>query len=219
MIKLNLLPGEFKKKKVIEKKTKKKTTDVLKTINLDKFLKFGPHLVKIGIGLLALLVTLHVILGTVIFFKQKALKKLKVQWQPLQPKKADLDKVSLDRAKLEKVVSPIKRLIKSKILWAEKMNQLSDLMSRGIWLKQISITKESSSRWKKGSRKVLMLSGSAASAFGDETSNIGGFLQVLQEDEEFSSDFYEIKLGPIEKSRLGEYPVMNFQIFCVFKKD
>lgn len=218
MIKLNLLPGEFKKKKVIEKKSKKKTTDVLKTINLDKILKFGPHLIKIGIVFLCLLVTLHFILGGVFFLKQKALRKLEAQWKPLQPKKADLDKVSRERASLEKVVSPIERLIKTKLLWAKKMNQLSDLMIRGIWLKQLSVTSQRVGALEGNSGKVLMLDGCAAFAFGDETSTIGRFLQVLQEDKEFSADFSEIRLGPIEKSALGKDPVMNFKIFCVFSQ-
>lgn len=220
MIKLNLLPGEFKKKKVADKPKKEKDEKKPKKapIQLDKFLKFGPQAVKIGRIAGIVLIGLNLVLGTFVLFKQLSLKSLDSQWKPLQPKKAELDKTNSEYATIEKLAGPIRQLVEGRFLWAKKINQVSDLMIPGIWLNRLAIEKQVKDAQKGDYVQTLILEGCAASSFGEETALIGKFIKGLQEAKEFSSDFSEIKSGPLEKTMLEKTPSMNFRVYCVFKK-
>ncbi|MCM8782157.1 MAG: hypothetical protein NC828_03810 [Candidatus Omnitrophica bacterium] len=216
MIKLNLLPGEFKKKKIVEKPKKEKRPTV--TIKFDKLLKFGSQAARFARVFLVILIGAHFLLGALIFFKAVLLKKLDLQWQPLQPKKAEMEKINLECATLEKIVLPVRQLVENKFLWSKKLNQISDLMIPGVWLNRLVFEEQFKDVQKGVYKKALILEGCAVSSFGEETALIGKFIKVLQEDKEFFSDFSEIKSGPLEKAVIEKTPIMYFRIFCILKK-
>ena len=230
MITINLLPGEFKKKKVEKSKPEDKKADKkraeepkrafkFETVKFDKVLTFSPKLFKIGGVVLAVLIGFHLLLGVLLFSEAKALKQLDSQWQPLQPKKLELEKTNSESISIEKLTTPISQLVEARLMWSKKLNELSDLMTPGIWLTRLSVEKQFEEKAAGEFKKVLKLEGCAFSSSEDETSLIGKFIKVLQEDKNFSFDFSQIKLGPIEKAMIEKNTVMNFKVFCVIKKN
>jgi len=214
MIKLNLLPKEYKKAK---KKKKKEAKEVVK-FNLD-FSKFAPKLFKIGIVFVAILIGTHLILGATFLISNSSAGKLSAEWELLQPKSAEISKVNKEIADIEKIVSPVRKLIKRECLWSKKLSLISDLITPGIWFNRLALEKRPDKTKKSGYVTVVELYGYAASSYGDETGIIGKFAKVLQENEDFFQDFSDIKLGPMQKTQLGGHQAMSFKVYCYLKDD
>ncbi|MCX5715362.1 MAG: hypothetical protein NTV07_00520 [Candidatus Omnitrophica bacterium] len=198
MIKINLIPDELKKTQAAKQPFK---------FELDKLSLLGPKVMKIGVYCLIVLAGLHVILILAIFLKADSLKGLDSKWVLLEPKKAEVEAVNAEIVSVEKVVQPVNNLMGQRQLWSKNLNQLSNLMTPGIWLTTLSLEPH-----------MLRLEGCASSLYGDETGLVGKFIKALQDDREFSAQFSEIKLGPMERGALDKTPIMNFKIFCIMRK-
>lgn len=207
MIKINLLPAEFKKAQRPSRHFEFQVP------------KFGPKAFKIAIILLSFLAGLHFLLVISIFLKSNSLKKLNLKWQTLQPKKIEIDHLNSQINSIEKTVSPIRQLVEKRLLWSKRLNELSDLMTPGIWLEHLSIETQIKDAEKGIILRILNLEGCAAALYGDETSLVGKFIKALQENKDFFQHFSEIKLGPMEKAILENNPIMKFKILCFFRED
>jgi hypothetical protein len=206
MIKINLLPDELKKSQ-----RQKKAVEF-------EILKFGPQLRKIAVWSFSVLIGVHLFLFTSVLLKTGSLRHVNSKWQRLGPKKAEVEKLNLEIAAVEKRISPIRQLIGEKMLWSKELNQISNLTTTGIWLTRLFIQPQVLDAQKGVYVKVLNLEGCAASLYGDETSLVAKFVKALQQDKEFSQYFIDIKLGPMERGMLDKASVMNFKVFCKFKK-
>mgnify|MGYP001575698925 CR=1 FL=1 len=207
MIKINLLPETAKK----QQKSKKPFEFEMP--------KIGPEAIKAGIGFLSVLLAGHLLLGLSILLKEVSLNKLEAKWQQLSPRKKDVDKVKEEVEAVEKMVAPVRMLVNDRMSWSKILNQLSNLITPGVWLTKLYVQTQISSPQKGEYARSLNIEGCAASLYGDETSLAAKFTKALQDDKEFLGYFSEIKLGPMEKNALENIPVMNFQLFCLFKDE
>ena len=64
---------------------------------------------------------------------------------------------------------------------------------------------------------TLHLTGSVIAAGGDETAAIGKFIRSLENNEGFFRDFREINSASIQRAKLKDEEVMNFELICYFK--
>jgi hypothetical protein len=121
--------------------------------------------------------------------------------------------------------------------WAKKLNDLSDSMTPGIWLTELSYDEKlgevqrpalPSPLKKKGANenapttekvvlRYLTISGMASSMGEEGTALIGRFIKNLKANNEFYSDFSEIELGTITREKVDDQEVMKFNITCLFK--
>lgn len=207
MIKINLLPDEFKR------------TQKPKASFEFKMPEFGPKAIKIAVISLSILIGFHILLVISIFLKDSSLKKLDSKWSSLQPQKIEIDRLNSEITAVEKTVLPIKQLVEKRFLWSKKLNQLSDLMTPGIWFTRLSIEIQVKDAQKGDYIRILNLEGCAASLYGDETALVGKFIKALQEDKDFFQHFSEVKLGPMQKAMIEKNEIMNFKVFCIFRKD
>lgn len=205
MIRINLLPDEYKK-------TKGKGAPFEFNIA-----KMGPKVLQIAGCSLAALIALHLVLCLFIFLRGSSLKKLDYKWRLLQPKKIEMDHLRADSSAAGKIIAPIKQLVESRMTWADKLNKLSELITPGIWFSRISLEKEARDPQKGTFQKILNIEGFASSAYGDETALVGRFIKALQEDGDFFKDFSAIKLGPMEKQSSDDISTMHFKISCFLK--
>lgn len=206
MIKINLLPKELKK----EQKAKKVSQPL-------EFPKIGPKLFKAGIYCLCVLLGINMLIIGSTVAKSVSLKHLNNKWQTLQPNKAEIDSLNAQIGGIEKNILPVRNLLKKRILWAEELNALSNLITPGVWLTKFFIQKQPA---EKGTYKyVLNIEGCAAALYGDEATLIANFVKALQSDREFFKNFSEAKMGPMEKAMVDKMPVMNFKIFCLLRGD
>jgi Tfp pilus assembly protein PilN len=234
MIEINLLPEEFKKK---EPRFKKIDLSGLKLadINFNKL-----PLVGIGIGAIAFLILFHLILFLIGINSKASLAAISKETRVLSPEKREADKLRNDLDLINKKIVAIDGLMVKRFSWARKLNALSDSITPGIWLTEISYdeiegnklvlvsakpsndkTKRNSSRsvTEKVILRYLVISGYASSMGEQGTALIGKFIKALRDSSEFYSDFSEIKLGSIKTDKYRDQEVMNFKITCLYKNE
>jgi len=232
MIEINLLPEELKKK---EPKFKKFG---LSAINLDSVNIKKIPLVKIGIVAIAVLAAFHLALFLVGIDSKASLNSLSKKNRALSPKKAEADSLKNELDLINKKVTAIDGLMVKRFGWAKKLNSLSDAVTPGIWLAELSydekvgdklvaVARTSNGKSKKGltrsvAEKVvfryLILSGYASSMGEQGTALIGKFIKSLKDSSQFYSDFSEITLDSIRSDKFQDQEVMNFKITCLFKE-
>ena len=233
MIEINLLPEELKKKN--EPKFKKFD---LSGFNIDNFNIKNIPLVKIGIIAIAALTAFHLALFLVGTTSKASLASLAKKRDACLPEKNEADSLRNELARINKKVTAIDGLMVKRLSWAKKLNGLSDALTPGIWLTELSYDEKAGDRLvlvartpngksKKGpSRSVaekvvyryLVLSGYASSMGEQGTALIGKFIKSLKESSQFYSDFSEITLDSIKSDKFQDQEVMNFKITCMFKE-
>lgn len=234
MIEINLLPEELKKKN--EPKFKKFD---LSGLSIDNFNIKNIPLVKIGIIAATVLTAFHLTLFLVGTTSKSSLASLTKKRDVLLPEKNKADSLKDELTRINKKVTAIDGLMVKRFSWARKLNSLSDALTPGIWLTElsydekagdrlVSVARTSNGKSKKGSSKsvaekvvykYLVLSGYASSMGEQGTALIGKFIKNLKENSQFYSDFSEITLDSIKSDKFHDQEVMNFKITCLFKEE
>lgn len=119
--------------------------------------------------------------------------------------------------------------------WASLLNEISGCMTKGVWLRNLSVSEEeprstgaadkkaeapaaSTDGKKPAKARFLVLEGSAVGQ-GQETAFIGKFLKQLKDSKLLSDLFYEIKPYNINQRRLKDFDVYDFMIYLRFRKE
>ena len=132
MININLLPEHLRKKEV-------------KKLELPE-IAFLPTVTAVVVVLIAI----HSFLGILLFYKRSAAATLDKRLAELAPQKKECDglRAAIDDANLKQAA--IDKLLVKRLIWAKKLNELSDSMIPGIWLTKMYIEKESGKKDSKG---------------------------------------------------------------------
>jgi len=155
-----------------------------------------------GGGLLILLGAIHVLLLFVNIQKLAQHKILKTQWEAMRPEKEAVDAVVSEmRATQNRYTSVDDITGRSDLSWAQKLNILSDNLSRGVWLKKVALDDG-----------VLFIEGSAISRETTEIISIHRLTSDLKENDNFSRHFTELDLGSIQRRKIKDVEVADFVI-------
>ena len=185
MIELNLLPPELRKRK------SKKIT--LEEISKESIIYFT---VNIVIGL----IVIHFLLIGTAVIKGYRYKRLKKQWEAIQPEKKEVDFFKQEIASFEKQAKSIEGIMsKDRIIWSLELNRLSDIIPNGAWL-----------RWVKFKNKRLTLEGSAVSRNGQEVILVNRFSTDLKKDNEFYKNFKDLDVSSIKRRGIKNIEVVDF---------
>ena len=220
MILINLLPPELRKTE-----TQK---IVLPEIPIKK------TLIVSGLSLLALLLLLTAVVG---FFTWRE-ATMRHQIDQLTGELQETRRIKTQtKASLEKL-QDIRNLTDKKFYWASLLNAVSESMTKGVWLRSLSldeVMEEAPRRAlpvskpaegdKKPERKtapptavrVLKLEGSVTAA-GQETAFIGKYVKSLKENATFSDLFRDVELSNINQRKIKEFDVYDFVLLCKFRK-
>ncbi|MBI5415785.1 MAG: hypothetical protein HZA29_03115, partial [Candidatus Omnitrophica bacterium] len=127
MIEINLIPYSLRKKR--------KNKFSFREFNIPPEVTIG-----LGGGLLVLLVVIHIVLVVVNIRNISYHKQLKRQLEAMLPQKQQSDRVVSELRSLQGTTKAMENAIpERKILWAEKLNILSDSIPRGVWLRKIKL--------------------------------------------------------------------------------
>ncbi len=217
MITINLLPQELRRKQAPK--------IVLPEIPIKKTLILGGA-IFLAVQLFFTLITGYVIVQTRL--TSSAIRSLKEKNGDLQKTKAKIEGAQTRLRELRAATS-------RSFYWASLLNSLSNSMTKGVWLRnlsveehEISIPKENAATTKPGAApktlftiektKVLKLEGSVIAA-GQETAFIGKFLQSLKQNAYFAALFQDIELSGMNQRKIKEFDVYDFLIVCKFKKE
>lgn len=158
-------------------------------------------------GLVALLVLVHVVLQIFIFVRLAQLYRYKSVQKELAGAKTDVDVVLQDLRKLQSNLNVIEGVVKNhKITWAPKLNEISNQITRGVWLEELS--------WE---GKTLTLRGSAVSKTGAEMIEINNFISNLKKDTIFNQGFSKIEAGTIKSHKVSNTAVADFNVTATVK--
>ena len=141
MIEINLLPPQLRKKR-------KAANLVSRTILLPR-----DTAIALVAGFLFFVIFIHAVLQFVIAIKFVQIKRYERQLSQIAPDKANVDRVIQELRSLQAKVKAIEEVASQrKILWAKKLNEISDAIPLGIWLTHLTFQDN-----------VLIIQGSAVS--------------------------------------------------------
>mgnify|MGYP001615804926 CR=1 FL=1 len=153
-------------------------------------------------GLIVLLGIIHFLLLGFIGKKIAQKKQLEKSWQEILPQKQKADRLVNEWRALQAKKSDIEKMTMSRrILWAPKLNSMSDSLSRGVWLNRINLDEG-----------VLMIEGSVVSKMADEMGSVGSLTSNLKSKERFVSGLENIEVGPLQRRKIQTTEIADFSI-------
>jgi len=194
MIKINLLPDRLKKKK-------RRLVFNLPSLPRETVIALVGSIV-------VLLILLHLFLLGVLIIEKARLSALNRSWKKVEPFKTQVDAVKGEISGLESKTKSFAAVTNDnkRILWAKKMNQLSDFLPPGVWFTKFYLANQK-----------LIIEGSAISQKGDEMVKVGKFTSALKNEISFSKDFQDIELTSINRKLIKSVEVADFIITARLK--
>ena len=215
MITINLLPTDLRKAK--------KGLD-LKLPGMEIFMAGG-------IILVVAMVLVYLISFSSAKFMGWTHNKLVAEYSKLEPIMREAEKLESAKKSINGKISLLKKLICSRVIWARRLNQLSDILPTQTWLTKMAVekrtemvsaapkTKASPGTGKKikKSYNVFILEGMALSRENEDmTRRIGDLIKKVREDSVFSSDFSSVNLVSTCRVNVADVDIMSFKIGCRF---
>jgi len=223
MIEINLLPEDLKKKKHTPAKTG------ISAVNMPDI-----SVVSMAAWAVGIILVIQIALFLIGSISGANLKSLGIEYKKILPEKRQTENLKAQVDRMNKKVGAINELMVKRFSWEKKLNSLSDCMTPGIWLTELTYDEKltaipSSVVPDTGKKKAvkpaenvlsrrLILSGAASSKGEEGTALIGRFIKSLKDDMAFYSDFSEIELGTIKREKMVDQEIMTFNIVCFFKE-
>jgi len=168
-----------------------------------------PQEILLGVvgGVVFLILTVHLILGAVWLTAAGHLSFDKLQWQKVLSDKSQLDDIYNKSRELRKKISDISDMtVKKIVVWSPKLNVISDVLPRGMWLRKMVLDKGS-----------LTIEGSVVSKNHDEITNVGNFVSALKKNAAFMKDFSSLEVNSIQRGNRSSMEVADFIITAKLK--
>ncbi len=193
MIEINLLPEELRKKK----------SEPCFNLNMEaEKLKFW-----IGGCAVGILILIVIILFLCSFIRKIQINGLLAREKNFSARLSRIDSVNKEIAVLKAKMSILDQLTKRKFLWAEKLNQLSDLVLPGVWFTHVYTDSENR----------LIIEGSVFSKSEEAMASVGKFMKNVKDDQQFFKDFKNIKLESVQRKNKEERDMVDFKIALYFQ--
>ena len=217
MITINLLPTELRKARK----------------GLDFKLPGMEIFITGGIILVVVMVLIYLISFSSAKFMGWTHNKLVAEYSKLEPIMREAEKLESAKKSINKKISLLKKLMHSRIIWAKRLNQLSDILPRQTWLTKMAVEKRTEmvsaapktkadpgiGKKVKKSYNVFILEGMALSRENEDmTRRIGDLIKKVREDSIFSSDFSSVNLVSTCRVNVADVDIMSFKVGCRFKQ-
>jgi len=230
VIEIDLLREEHYKKQKKESRLTK--------IDLSKLDLKNIPLVKVGVGLVSVLVIFHLTLYVLGAFSISRAGALLKNYNSILPQKEEAGLLKEKSESIDKKIKAINDLMERRFEWARELKNLSDSMMPGIWLSELNYEESAGERtlavvakvmagkgrvqtvkpqMEKIVTRYLVISGYATSRGEEGTALVGKFIQSLRNNASFYSNMKDIELKSIRSDLVAGQEVMNFKISCMFK--
>jgi Tfp pilus assembly protein PilN len=192
MITINLLPDQMRRKKILP-------------IKLDMEVKKA-GLIASG-SVIGILIILIVFLFIGAGVRKKQISHLILKEEAMTQQRSQVETVNNDISLLRAKMSALDQVTNRGFIWAEKLDQLSDLVLPGIWFTRISTDSD----------KTFIIEGSVISKKDEAMAAVGKFMKDIREYEAFFKDFANIKLESVQRKGIDERDVVDFRIVLYFR--
>ncbi len=214
LVKINLLPEEMRR---------------------DKSRSWWPEIRGLHLVVLLLLffVISPMVVQLVVVSRRQTLANLNRKWETVRPQMEEMDRMKKNVLELGAKVKALEGLSIGGFHWAEKMSDLSDSVTSGIWLTGLYVTKRTvpkvektetpaSEKGKAGEKKevvlrFLELEGCTLAQGEAGTAAVGRFIRSLESNPRFFKDFSSIESKWIKRETVNQVEVMSFKLSCRFK--
>jgi len=188
MIEINFIPALHRKRR---------RNQILGVVKIPLEIIIGSTL-----GVFLLLIMAHVGLLMINLWNFNHHQNLKREWDVILPAKENVDKVIKEMRVLQAKEKSIDKITTgSRILWAMKLNILSDSIVRGVWLTRLRLNEG-----------TLYVEGSAISKQNDQIFGVHTFTANLKNDNSFVEHFSGVELDSIQRRYIGKTEVADFLI-------
>jgi len=195
MIEINLLPEGMRKRK---SSSLKLDIAMLGMLGKYKFIAAGA-----AAGIFILLVLIPSLGSSV---RKGQVARLVQEEQDIAPQKSEAEAVNKEVNVLRVKMAALDGITNRGFLWAEKLNELSDLVLPGIWFTRV----------RTDSDERLIIEGSVISKKEEAMAAVGKFMKDIREHESFFKDFSNIKLETVQRRSIDDRDVVDFRIALYF---
>jgi Tfp pilus assembly protein PilN len=199
MIEINLLPEELRVK------IKGRAAETVKEVTPSALL--GERLLIYLIpAVLGLLILTHFCLTVLLVIKNTELASLNRKWSNLANQRKSLEEFNQEFSGNEQYAGFLQQQVAQRILWAQKLNELSLQLPAGVWFNEISINSGN-----------LTVRGSVISLEKNEVGLLNKLLDNLKATTAFAKDFTNLELNNLQKRTIGGYDIADFVIVGALK--
>ncbi len=221
MIEINLIPPEMKKART-----------PFANIKLSGLQLKNLPLLKIIVGIAAAVVAVQLMLFTTGIAGAIRLNALTAKYNTLVSEKRGADVMKSKVDDINKRSAAIDELMARRFDWTKKINTVSDSVTPGIWLTELSYDAKPTGRARAQASQagkagavqsrismpgILVMKGYAFGAGEQGASLVGRFIKSLKDNSSFYSDFSEIELVSVKADKVDNQEVMSFSINCFFR--
>ena len=190
MIKINLLPENLRK-------TGKK--ELLTT----SFFRIPPEIIiGVGGGLIVFLIAVDILFGVAIVFKGAKGQFYEQKKASLLPEGKTGQIVTNELRDTNFKINGIREILNGPLLvWSQQLNNLSDIITKGVWFRQINFAD-----------KTFLINGSAVSKTHNEVERVQEFVANLKKDPLFTKFFQKPELGDQKHRSVSSLEIIDFTI-------
>ena len=199
MIEINLLPEELKTK------IKGKGPDQVIAKSRIMLIQEQAFIYAIPV-ILGLFILLHIYFTVLSVSKNGQLVSLNHKWMNLAAQKKTLDEFNQEFSSTSQDTSVLAQLARQRILWAQKLNELSLYLPSGVWFNEILINSNN-----------LTIRGSVISLEKEEIGLLNQLLDSLKMHSEFTKDFLSFDLSNVQRRTVGAYDIADFILVGALK--
>ena len=156
--------------------------------------------------ILGLFILLHIYFTVLSVSKNGQLVSLNHKWMNLAAQKKTFDEFNQEFSSTSQDTSVLAQLARQRILWAQKLNELSLYLPSGVWFNEILINSNN-----------LTIRGSVISLEKEEIGLLNQLLDSLKMHSEFTKDFLSFDLSNVQRRTVGAYDIADFILVGALK--
>lgn len=175
-------------------------------------------IIPIVIAVIGVLVAIQLLLVVLVQAKKVVFNSLNGKYSSISTSYLQATTLEKDLKDLTYKIDTVEKLSGSRFKVAKELNDLSDSLVPGVWLKSIDVKKEESAAEGGALREALVIVGSSIVSGEKEDGYIGKFVSSLKGNASFSEDFSAIEMVKMERKKIRNTEVLDFIVVCTFKK-
>lgn len=160
------------------------------------------NLVGILIAAAAVLVMIHVSLGGYALVRVAQHELLLRKWNSMGADKKVFDEISQESRKIQTRFGSLQPITsKPTIIWSRLLNDISDSVPKGVWLREVIFEKSQ-----------LTISGTAVSKMKNEMISAGTFVSALKERPSIKKNFGGVDIDSIQRRENTALSMADFTL-------
>ncbi len=193
MIEINLVPENMRK----NRRAQTAATAVEVSSGLPQHVIYG--ILGVFTAILVVLVIVFQVVITTQISKRNYFKK---EFAAIDKQRENVKKIKKEMEELKERVKTLEKVVGNRtIVWAQKLNEISDHLPRGVWLTKVALE-----------AKFLIVEGSAVSKTKSEITDIHALTGKLKASKSFMENLKSLELDMIKARAVDNLSVADFKI-------